>query len=428
MSTEFGSLAVALADRYSIQRELGQGGMATVYLAADLRHERNVAIKVLRPELAASVGSERFLCEIRIAAQLQHPHVLPLLESGEANGFIYYVMPYVDGQSLRDRLARQGELPIHEAVKLIMEVVDALSYAHGKGVVHRDVKPDNVMLSGRHALVMDFGVAKAVSEASGRNQLTTVGVALGTPAYMAPEQATADPHLDHRVDIYAVGVLAYELLTGRTPFTGSSPQQILAAHVTETPDPVSKYRPGIAPTLEQAVMRCLAKRPADRWQTAEELMSKLEPLVTPSIGMTPTATRPIAGLNPPAGIRKRTLAATAVLGAAALGTTWILMANRVFPAARSARADTAHLHRRCVPPGYLGRRSTAGLCLQSMRQRSVHAERGGPGRRRSWLSSDSARSLRHLAAGLVSGQPLPDHARIVRRRALGCLSAVCAGW
>ena len=198
-------LRAALADRYAVARELGQGGMATVYLAEDLKHHRKVAVKVLRPELAAALGAERFTREIEIGAQLQHPHILPLLDSGEAGGFLYYVMPYVDGESLRERLVRVGELPVHEAVKLLCEIVDALSHAHARGVVHRDIKPDNVMLSGRHALVMDFGVAKAVSEATGRQQLTTAGVALGTPAYMAPEQATADPHLDHRVDIYAVG-------------------------------------------------------------------------------------------------------------------------------------------------------------------------------------------------------------------------------
>ena len=327
------SFASALADRYRIERELGQGGMATVYLAFDIKHERKVAIKVLRPELAASIGPERFLREIRIAAQLQHPHVLPLLESGEAGGFLFYVMPYVDGESLRDRLARQGELPVHEAIKLIGEITDALSYAHRQGVVHRDIKPDNVMLSGRHALVVDFGVAKAVSEASGRNQLTTAGVALGTPAYMAPEQAAADPHLDHRVDIYAVGVMAYELIAGRPPFVGGSPQQILAAHVTEAPDPVSKYRPGISPSLEQAIMRCLAKRPADRWQTADELLSQLEPLMTPSGGMTPTTTRPVSGYQPVRSRRWMVVAAGAI-AALGLGTTWVLMGNR--PAARPA--------------------------------------------------------------------------------------------
>src|SRR5690606_10508228 len=231
-------LSEALADRYAFERELGQGGMATVYLADDIRHQRKVAIKVLRPDLAATIGPDRFFREIRIAAQLQHPHILPLLESGEAAGYLFYVMPYVEGQSVRERLARSGELPVHEAVRLLTEIVDALSYAHARGVGHRDVKPDNVMLSGRHALVMDFGVAKAVSEASGRNQLTTAGVALGTPAYMAPEQAAADPNLDHRVDIYAVGAMAYELLAGRPPFVGGTPQQVLAAHVTQAPEPL----------------------------------------------------------------------------------------------------------------------------------------------------------------------------------------------
>src|SRR5687768_617515 len=288
-------LVEALSDRYSFEHELGQGGMATVYLAGDLRHERKVAVKVLRPELAATVGPERFLREIRIAAQLQHPHILPMLESGSAEGFLFYVMPYVEGQSLRDRLAKQGELPVHDAVRLLTQVTDALSYAHTRGVVHRDIKPDNIMISGRHALVMDFGVAKAVSEASGRNQLTTAGVALGTPAYMAPEQAAADPHLDHRVDIYAVGAMAYELLAGRPPFVGGTPQQVLAAHVTQAPEPLSRYRPGVSAALEAVVMRCLAKRPADRWQTADELLAQLEPLVTPSGGMTPTSTRPIEG-------------------------------------------------------------------------------------------------------------------------------------
>jgi serine/threonine protein kinase len=185
-------LAAALADRYRVEREVGQGGMATVYLAEDLKHHRRVALKVLRPELAASLGADRFFREIEVAAKLQHPHILPLHDSGEAGPFLYYVMPFVDGDSLRGRLARGGELPIHDAVRILAEVADALAYAHGHGVVHRDIKPDNVLLSGRHALVTDFGVAKAVSEATGRQQLTTAGVALGTPAYMAPEQAAAE--------------------------------------------------------------------------------------------------------------------------------------------------------------------------------------------------------------------------------------------
>jgi eukaryotic-like serine/threonine-protein kinase len=298
----------ALGSAYQIERELGQGGMATVYLADDLKHQRKVAVKVLRPELAAALGADRFTREIRIAARLQHPHILPLLDSGQAEGFLYYVMPYVDGQSLRDRIAREGELPVHEAVRLLVEVVDALTFAHSQGVVHRDIKPDNILLSGRHALVMDFGVAKAVSEATGRQTLTTAGVAIGTPAYMAPEQATADPNIDHRVDIYAIGVMAYELLTGRTPFAGLTPQQMLAAHVTESPAPMTRYRPSLSPALSSVVMRCLAKHPADRWQTAQELLSQLEPLVTPSGGVTPTETRPVPAVTRPPARRATRIA------------------------------------------------------------------------------------------------------------------------
>ena len=299
MTDTFDRLKTALADRYAIERELGSGGMATVYLAKDVKHRRKVAVKVLRPELAAVLGSDRFLREIEIAAALTHPHIVPLHDSGEADGFLYYVMPFVEGQSLRDRLAIEGELPVQDAVKILYEVVDALAYAHEQGVVHRDIKPDNVMLAGRHAMVTDFGVAKAVSEATGRQQLTTAGVALGTPAYMAPEQAVADPHIDHRADIYAVGALAYELLTGRPPFSGTTPQMILSAHVTEAPEPVTKYRETVPPALAQLVMRCLEKKPADRWQTAEELLPQLEALATPSGVLTPASTMPVTAVSGP---------------------------------------------------------------------------------------------------------------------------------
>ncbi len=197
-------------------------------------------------------------------------------------------MPYVEGESLRDKLAKEGELPIAQAVRVLRDVVDALSHAHKHNVVHRDIKPDNVMLSERHALVTDFGVAKAVSAATGAIGLTTEGVALGTPAYMAPEQAAADPHVDHRADIYAVGVIAYELLAGRTPFIGNTQQELLAAHVTQTPDPVTKYRESVPPVLAELVMKCLEKKAADRWQTAEVLLPQLEALTTPSGGVTPT--------------------------------------------------------------------------------------------------------------------------------------------
>jgi len=351
-------LTAALADRYRIIREVGAGGMATVYLAEDLRHGRQVALKVLRPELAATLGSERFFREIQVAARLQHPHILPLHDSGEAGGFLYYVMPYVEGESLRERLARSGELPVHDAVKVLVEVVDALAYAHQQGVVHRDIKPDNVMLSGRHALVTDFGVAKAVSEATGRQQLTTAGVALGTPSYMAPEQAAADANLDHRVDIYAVGAMAYELLTGRPPFSGLTPQQTLAAHVTQAPEPVSRHRAACPPALETVIMRCLAKRPADRWQTAEELLQQLEPLATPSGGMTPTQTRPVSAWQPAvAGSKWR----PAVVG----GIAVVLAALAWFAFRGRAPAAAVPLER--VQVTFTGNAGTPGLSRDGRR-------------------------------------------------------------
>ncbi|MEO8139972.1 MAG: serine/threonine-protein kinase, partial [Gemmatimonadota bacterium] len=331
MADPISRLSAALSDRYTIERELGAGGMATVYLAQDLKHDRKVAVKVLRPELAASMGVERFAREIAVAARLVHPHILGLIDSGESDGFFYYVMPFVEGETLRDRLARSGEMPVHEAVRLLGEIADALAVAHKAGVVHRDIKPENILLSGRHAMVMDFGVAKAVTEASGRQQLTTAGVALGTPAYMAPEQATADPQIDGRVDIYALGVLAYEMLTGYPPFHGLNPQQTLAAHVTRAPSAVGERRPGLSPVLESVVMRCLEKRPADRFQTADELIAVLEPLATPSGGMPPTSamaattgSAPVTGtpLPPSRALRAGALLLVTVIVA---GMAWFAM-------------------------------------------------------------------------------------------------------
>jgi len=286
-------LQAALDGRYRIEGEIGSGGMAVVYLADDLKHHRPVALKVLKPELAAALGPERFLREIEIAAQLHHPHILPLYDSGEADGFLFYVMPYEEGRSLRDRLRTEGELPVGEAVRVLCDVADALSHAHEHGVVHRDIKPENILLSGHHALVTDFGVAKAVSEATGQYGLTTTGMALGTPAYMAPEQAAADPHVDQRADIYALGVVAYELLTGHPPFSRATPQELLVSHLTETPEPVTAHRPSVPPALGQAIMRCLEKNRADRWQTSEELRTQLETMLTPSGGVTPVETKPV---------------------------------------------------------------------------------------------------------------------------------------
>jgi tetratricopeptide (TPR) repeat protein len=298
--------------------------MATVYLADDLKHRRRVAIKVLRPEFAAVLGPERFLREIEITAKLVHPHILPLHDSGEADGFLYFVMPYVEGQTLREKTAEEGQLRVPEATRILRDIVDALAHAHSHGVVHRDIKPENVMLSERHALVADFGVARAVSEATGRDQLATAGVAFGTPTYMAPEQASAPKHIDHRADIYAVGVVAYELLVGRPPFVGTESQQVLAAHMTETPAPVTDHHPAVPPALATLVMRCLAKRPQDRWQTAEELLEQLEAFATPSRGVTLAGNIPLRGI---ARARRRPLmwaaVGAAVIAIGALGA-WAL--------------------------------------------------------------------------------------------------------
>ena len=248
--------------------------MATVYLAEDLKHDRRVAIKVLRPELAAHIGADRFLSEIRTTASLQHPHILPLFDSGQADGSLYYVMPYVEGESLRERLARDGTLPVEEAGQLLREVLDGLGHAHQKGIVHRDIKPENILLSGRHALIADFGVARALHDAGG-SQLTTAGMAVGTPQYMAPEQALADPHTDHRADLYSAAVLGYEMLTGQALFPGRTPQQTVAAHLTETPVPVRDVRPEVPAPFADAIMRGLAKDPAQRWQTADGFAAHL---------------------------------------------------------------------------------------------------------------------------------------------------------
>ena len=336
MTGRIAEINANLAGQYVVEREIGAGGMATVYLAEDLKHHRKVAIKILREELSASIGTARFRREIEIAAQLQHPSILPLLDSGEAGGMLYFVMPYVPGQSLRQRLNREHELPISDAVRLLVEIVDGLAHAHEHGVVHRDIKPDNVMLSGRHALVTDFGVARAVSEASSGGTLTTIGVALGTPAYMSPEQATADPGIDHRADIYAVGVVAYELLAGRLPFAGT-PQQVLAAHVTEVPTSVDKHRPGISAALASAVMRCLAKLPADRWQSAAELLAVLEPLATPSGGLTPTDAR-LKGVRPRASRRTAWMIGAAVLVLLAVGIFALSRTGKIAPSIVLGRA------------------------------------------------------------------------------------------
>jgi serine/threonine protein kinase len=255
--------------------------MATVYLADDLKHNRQVAVKVLRTELSAQLGLNRFLKEIEVTAKLQHPHILPLFDSGEVDGVLFYVRPFVNGETLREKIDRDGELPIAEAVRLLRDVVDALSHAHAHGVVHRDIKPGNVLLAGRHAMVADFGIAKAVTEAAGSEVRTTLGAAVGTPIYMAPEQALAQPLVDHRADIYALGAMAYEMLTGSPPFTGPTPVAVLFRHVSVAPEPVRAHREAIPAHLGHVVMKCLEKNPADRWQTADEVLQQLDALGAP---------------------------------------------------------------------------------------------------------------------------------------------------
>ena len=232
----------ALADRYRLTTQLGRGGMATVYLARDLKHARDVAVKVVHPVVASALGADLFLREIEIVAQLHHPHIVPLFDSGEADGSLYYVMPYEAGSSLRRRMALEGPLPLEDVVLILRDVCDALAHAHRHGIVHRDIKPDNVLLSGRHAMVTDFGVARAATEAAGGIRVTGSGVTLGTPAYMAPEQINADPGIDHRADIYSFGVLAYELLAGRPPFDGEAREDLLSAYLTTAPAPLGTYR------------------------------------------------------------------------------------------------------------------------------------------------------------------------------------------
>jgi Tol biopolymer transport system component/tRNA A-37 threonylcarbamoyl transferase component Bud32 len=263
-----------LADRYRIERELGQGGMATVYLAQDIRHDRKVAIKVLRPELAAVIGAERFLREIKTIANLQHPHILGLIDSGEVNGTAYYVMPYVEGESLRDRLNREKQLPISDAVRFATEVASALDYAHRHGVIHRDIKPENVMLHDGSALVTDFGIALAVSSASG-SRMTETGMSLGTPHYMSPEQAMGEREITARSDVYALGAMTYEMLSGEPPFSGPTAQAIVAKVLTEEPRRLVPRRHSIPPEVEEAVLTALEKLPADRFGSAAEFATAL---------------------------------------------------------------------------------------------------------------------------------------------------------
>ena len=354
-------LQKTLGGTYAFDRELGGGGMSRVFVAEETALGRKVVIKVLPPDLAATVNVERFRREIQLAAQLLHPHIVPLLSAGIADGLPYYTMPFIEGDSLRTRIIRQGELPINDALRILRDMTTALSYAHEHGVVHRDIKPENVMLTKHHALIMDFGVAKALSAATNPgNSLTSMGVALGTPAYMSPEQATADPHTDHRADIYALGAVAYEMLTGRQLFGDRSPQAMLRAHAVEKPDPIETRRATVPPALAALVMRMLEKSPADRPQTADDLLRTLDTFVVTPSGMTPTGTVPVQTIQTPVAApaaksprRSRSLIAAALVGAGILAAGGMVAKGKLSgPALDPARVIVLPFANRTGDPQY----------------------------------------------------------------------------
>jgi len=331
MTDAIGKLTAALADRYRIERELGAGGMATVYLAHDVRHDRHVALKVLRPELSAILGADRFLGEIKTTANLQHPHILSLFDSGEADGIVFYVMPFVEGESLRDRLQREHQLPVEDAVRIAREVADALDYAHRHGVVHRDIKPENILLHDGRAQVADFGIALAVSRSEGATRLTETGMSLGTPHYMAPEQAMGEREITPKADIYALGCVLYEMLTGEPPFTGPTAQAIIARVMTEEPRSLTLQRRTIPPHVEAAVGRALEKLPADRFATAAQLADALaQPGAVPlPTAKTARAAQPLT----PFAARVRSLAPWLVAAVAVAAAAWGWLARPASPGA-----------------------------------------------------------------------------------------------
>ncbi|MGH7689856.1 MAG: protein kinase domain-containing protein, partial [Gemmatimonadaceae bacterium] len=334
------ALSTALDDRYQIEREIGAGGMATVYLARDRKHDRLVALKVLRPDLAAVLGTERFLAEIRITAQLDHPHILTLIDSGAVDGFLYYVMPYVRGESLRQKLVREKQLEVEEALAIAQQVGSALDYAHRQGVVHRDIKPENILLQEGEAMLADFGIALAVREAGG-NRLTQSGISLGTPQYMSPEQATGDRQLDARSDVYSLGAVLYEMLAGEPPHTGPTVQAVIAKLLTERPTNLRLLRDTVPDPIERAVAKSLAQVPADRYRSAGAFVAALR-------APTPSTRK--------AGDRRRFVfpaLAGLIIVAATVVAAVVLTRHRAAPAVRYDRVrltSTGHAYNPIVSP------------------------------------------------------------------------------
>jgi len=421
-----------LAGRYRIERELGAGGMATVYLAYDLKHERKVALKVLKPELAAVIGAQRFLGEIKTTANLQHAHILSLFDSGEVDGTVFYVMPFVDGESLRDRLERERQLPIADAVRLTREVADALAYAHGHGVIHRDIKPENILLQGGHALVADFGIALAASKTGG-NRLTETGMSLGTPAYMSPEQAMGERTLDARTDIYALGCVLYEMLVGEPPFTGPTAQAIVGRVMTEEPRSISSQRRTVAAHIEAAVEVALAKLPADRFASAADFNSALggEAAILPRRHAT-------AALGRARGSRAAivTLAAGFVIASALAAWGWL----RRLPEQPTTRSyvrfpDADPLFGRTtytlLPDGsalvYVGKAENGGTQLWVKKRSELHATPlGGTSGASNVFASPDGKWLGFIAAKKLKKIPTTGGEPTTLADA-SCISVACTG-
>ncbi len=393
MSAAPEELSAALAGRYRIERELGSGGMATVYLAHDLRHDRQVALKVMKSQIVATVGADRFVKEIRTTANLKHPHILPLFDSGSAGAALFYVMPFIDGESLRTRIRREGPLPVADAVRILREVADGLAYAHAQEVVHRDIKPDNVLLSGSHAFLADFGIARALEAIEpGERTMTATAFIAGTPAYMSPEQIAGQRHIDHRADIYAFGVMAYEMLAGVPPFQANTGASVMAAHLTEAPQPLATRRRGVPEALSKLVARCLEKKPEDRWQRTDDLLGSL---VTMREGR-------LADSPPRSRMTSRTLAlamgSVAVVGLLSLGA-WLVINTRPASPALSIGTMT-HVTR---DPGV---EIDPALSPDG---RTLAYVAGPPGRRRLYVRQiDGGRPIALTDLGVAESQRRPD--------------------
>ncbi len=428
MTDPIAGLNAALGDRYVVDRELGRGGMATVYLARDPKHERFLALKTLRPEIAVALGRERFLREIKLAARLQHPNILPVYDSGDAGGTLYYVMPFVEGESLRDRLTREPQLPLDEALQIAREVADALSYAHAHDVVHRDIKPENIMLSGGHAIVADFGIARAVSAAGG-DKLTETGLAIGTPAYMSPEQAAGTGHVDRRSDIYSLGCVLYETLAGQPPFTGPTAQAIMARHSLDAVPRLKIVRETIPDALEDVINRALAKVPADRYSSAEQFAAAMSTASTGTVSRVTAAPRLPAPVGRP--WYKPALAVALVAVLAGLG--WMVFGRKGNAGPASGGLDP---HRVAVlyfqdlsrdsSIGYLADGLTEALIdeLSQVRSLDVISQNGVSLYRGSELPRDSI--ARALGVGtLVEGsvEPVRDRMRVTVRLVDGASGA-----